>query len=76
MRESLDRSRDNALAAIRKVASEQDVDEKAIDLFLVRFIDIGFRHQFSDLDRSGARSELKILLDEVAPLFERHKNEN
>ena len=75
MTESLDRSRDNALSAIRKAASEH-VDVKSVDLFLERFIDIGFRHQFSDADRSVARSELKVLLDEISPLFERRENED
>ena len=76
MAESLDRSRDNALSAIRKAASVEHVDVKSIDLFLERFIDIGFRHQFSDADRSVARSELKVLLDDVSPLFERRQNED
>ena len=76
MAESLDRSRDNALSAIRKAASVEHVDIKSIDLFLERFVDIGFRHQFSDTDRSVARSELKSLLDEVSPLFERRQNED
>jgi hypothetical protein len=76
MIEPLDRSRENALSAIRKAATDQSTDEKGIDPFLERFIDIGFRHQFSDSDRSIARSELKILLDEVIPLFESPKNED
>lgn len=76
MTEPLDRSRDNALSAIRKSAIDKEIDEKSIDLYLERFIDIGFRHQFSDSDRSLARSELKILLDEVIPLFEKRKNED
>ena len=76
MSEPLDRSRTNALSAIRKVASDQDIDQKKIDVFLERLIDIGFNNQFSDLDRSAARSDLKKLLDDVNPLFESQINEN
>jgi len=47
-----------------------------MDIFLERLVDIGFNNQFSDLDRTSARSELKKLLDEVTPLFESQKNEN
>lgn len=76
MGETLDRSRTNALSAIRKVASNQDIDEKKIDIFLERLVDIGFNNQFSDLDRTSARSDLKKLLDDVIPLFESQNNEN
>ena len=76
MSEPLDRSRSNALAAIRQVASDQSIDEKKIDVFLERLVDIGFNNQFSDSDRSVARSELKKLLDDVVPLFESKSYEN
>jgi hypothetical protein len=76
MSEPLDRSRTNALSAIRKVAGDQDIDEKKIDIFLERLVDIGFSNQFSDLDRTSARSDLKKLLDDVTPLFEGQNNEN
>jgi hypothetical protein len=76
MSEPLDRSRTNALSAIRKVAGDQDIDEKKIDIFLERLVDIGFNNQFSDLDRTSARSDLKKLLDDVTPLFEGQNNEN
>ena len=76
MSEPLDRSRTNALSAIRKVAGDQDIDEKKMDIFLERLVDIGFSNQFSDLDRTSARSDLKKLLDDVTPLFEGQNNEN
>ena len=76
MNESLDRSRANALSAIRKAAMDQSIDEGKIDLFLQRLVDIAFNHQFSDSDRTAPRSELKKLLDEVVPLFETRHNEN
>jgi hypothetical protein len=76
MSEPLDRSRTNALSAIKKVASDQNIDEKKIDIFLERLVDIGFNNQFNDLDRTSARSDLKKLFDEVTPLFESLTNEN
>ena len=76
MSEPLDRSRTNALYAMRKVASDQDIDQKKIDVFLERLIDIGFNNQFSDLDRTVARADLKKLLDDVNPLFEGQIKEN
>lgn len=72
----LDRSRENALSAIRKTALDQNVDAKVIDVFLERFIDIGYRNQFNDIDRTDARSDLKVLLDQVTPLFESNKDED
>jgi phenylalanyl-tRNA synthetase beta subunit len=76
MTEPLDRSRENALSAIRKAASDQSVDLKIVDAFLERFIDIGYKNQFNDTDRTVARSELKVLLDQVTPLFESNKDED
>ena len=76
MTEPLDRSRENALSAIRKAASDQDVDINVMDAFLERFIDIGYRNQFNDTDRTVARSDLKVLLDQVTPLFESRKDED
>lgn len=76
MTEPLDRSRENALSAIRKTALDQSVDVKAIDVFLERFVDIGYRNQFNDTDRTVAKSELKVLLDQVTSLFESNKDED
>jgi hypothetical protein len=76
MNEPLDRSRNNALSAIRQVADDHIIDLKNMERYLERLVDIGFNHQFNDLDRSGARSELKKLLDEIIPLFESQPREN
>jgi hypothetical protein len=76
MDERLDRSRNNALSAISQVANDYSIDVKNMERYLERLVDIGFNHQFNDLDRSGARSELKDLLDEIIPFFEGQPREN
>lgn len=65
----IDRSRANALQSLKNSAAKSELHDLNLEGFLEKFVDIGFRNQFSDTDRSISRQELNQLIEEMTPFF-------